>query len=67
MPEMSERDKMTTKVTITAEIHNQETFVEVRIMSGDTFDRCVTIGPGESTEQYVYEGQALLIREVNTE
>lgn len=58
---------MTTKVTIEAEIHNQQKAVRVRIDRGGASDEVVTIGPGEKSEQYVHDTQSLVITEVDAQ
>ena len=58
---------MTTKVTIEAEIHDQKKAVRVKIDRGGAGDDVVTIGPGEKTEQYVYDTQSFVITEVDAE
>ena len=57
---------MTTKITITAaEIHDQAKAVQVTVSTHGTPGQPVLLKSGESTEQYVWDGQTIAIDEVD--
>ena len=56
---------MTTKVTIKAEVHNQEKEVRVNITHTSGIVTSIFLKSGEETEQYVYDGQTIAVCEVD--
>lgn len=56
---------MTTKITITAEIHDQRRAVQVTVSSHGNPHPPILLKPGESTEQYVWDGQTIFIDEID--
>lgn len=56
---------MTTKITITAEIHDQRKVARVVVSTHGTPHPEILLKPGESTEQYVWGGQTIAIEEID--